>query len=91
MGEVFTFVDATHLISKASLWEERDEAKKQKFEKQNNEVLPKVARDKQAKIGCKGGSSVDIQSGKSQLQTRGVFALLLLGLLQLGRKFIFAR
>jgi IS5 family transposase len=73
MSEVFTFVDATHLISKASLWEERDEARKQRFEKLNNEVLPKVARDKQAKIGCKGGSkfwygykkhvSVDIQSG----------------------------
>jgi IS5 family transposase len=73
MSEVFTFVDATHLISKASLWEERDEARKQKFEKLNNEVLPKVAKDKQARIGCKGGSkfwygykkhvSVDIQSG----------------------------
>ena len=24
MSEVFTFVDATHLISKANLWEERD-------------------------------------------------------------------
>ena len=73
MSEVFTFVDATHLISKASLWEERDEARKQKFEQLNNKVLPKVARDKQARIGCKGGSkfwygykkhvSVDIQSG----------------------------
>lgn len=28
MSEVFTFVDATHLISKASLWEERDEARR---------------------------------------------------------------
>jgi len=73
MSEVFTFVDATHLISKASLWEERDIAKQKKFEKLNNEVLPKVARDKQARIGCKGGTkfwygykkhvSVDIQSG----------------------------
>lgn len=73
MSEIFTFVDATHLISKASLWEERDEARKQKFEKLNNEVLPKVAKDKQARIGCKGGSkfwygykkhvSVDMQSG----------------------------
>ena len=73
MGEVFTFVDASHLISKASLWEERDEARKQKYEKLNNEVLPKVACDKQARIGCKGGSkfwygykkhvSVDMQSG----------------------------
>lgn len=73
MGEVFTFVDATHLISKARLWEERDAARKKKYEKLNNETLPKVARDKQVKIDCKGGSkfwygykkhvSVDIQSG----------------------------
>jgi len=73
MSEVFTFVDASHLIAKASLWEERDEARKQKYEKLNNEVLPKVARDKQARIGCKGKNkfwygykkhvSVDMQSG----------------------------
>jgi len=73
MSEVFTFVDASHLISKASLWEERDEARRKKYEKLNNEILPKVARDKQARIGCKGGSkfwygykkhvSVDMQSG----------------------------
>ncbi len=73
MSEVFTFVDASHLISKASLWTERDELRKQKYDKLNNETLPKVANDKQAKIGCKGGNkfwygykkhvSVDIQSG----------------------------
>lgn len=73
MSEVFTFVDASHLISKASLWVERDEARRKKYEKLNNEVLPKVARDKQARIGCKGGNkfwygykkhvSVDMQSG----------------------------
>lgn len=73
MSEVFTFVDASHLISKANLWEERDEARKQKYEKLNNETLPKVANDKQARIGCKGGNkfwygykkhvSVDMQSG----------------------------
>lgn len=72
MNEVFTFVDASHLISKASLWEERDEALKQKYEKLNNEVLPKVAYDKQARTGCKGKNkywygykkhiSVDMQS-----------------------------
>jgi transposase len=28
MSEVFTFVDASHLISKANLWEERDEARR---------------------------------------------------------------
>ena len=33
MNEVFTFVDATHLVSKAKLWEERDEAIKKKYKK----------------------------------------------------------
>lgn len=73
MSEVFTFVDASHLISKANLWEERDEAKKRKYDKLNNETLSKVAHDKQARIGCKGNNkywygykkhtSVDMQSG----------------------------
>ena len=73
MSEVFTFVDASHLVSKANLWQERDEAIKKKYEKLNNEVLPKVAHDTQARIGCKGKSkywygykkhvSVDMQSG----------------------------
>jgi IS5 family transposase len=73
MSEVFTFVDATHLIAKATLWEERDKARQQKIEQLNNEVLPKVAVDKQARIGCKGKKkywygykehvSVDMQSG----------------------------
>lgn len=73
MSEVFTFVDASHLISKANLWQERDEAIKKKYEKLNNEVLPKIAHDKQARIGCKGKNkhwygykkhvSVDMQSG----------------------------
>ena len=73
MSEVFTFVDASHLITKANLWKERDEAIKKRYEKLNNEVLPKVAKDKQARIGCKGKDkfwygfkkhvSVDMQSG----------------------------
>lgn len=54
MKEAFTFVDATHLIAKAMLWEERDKARPQKIDTLNNEVLPKVAADKQARIGCKG-------------------------------------
>ncbi|WCR56399.1 transposase [Rickettsia asembonensis] len=72
-SEVFTFVDVSHLISKASLWEERDELRKQKYDKLNNKSLSKVANDKRTKIGCKGGNkfwygykkhvSVDIQSG----------------------------
>ena len=53
MNETFTFVDASHLIAKANLWEERDKAIQDKYEKLNNQVLPKVACDKQARIGCK--------------------------------------
>lgn len=73
MSEVFTFVDASHLISKANLWEEKDKLIGKKIEKLNNETLPKVAQDKQARIGCKGKNkfwygykrhvSVDMQSG----------------------------
>ncbi len=73
MNEVFSFVDASHLISKANLWQERDKAIKKKYDKLNNETLPKVAHDKQARIGCKGKdkywygykkhASVDMQSG----------------------------
>jgi IS5 family transposase len=73
MSEVFTFVDSAHLISKAQLWEERDKIIKQKYDKLNNVILPKVASDKQARIGCKGKGkfwygfkthrSVDMQSG----------------------------
>jgi IS5 family transposase len=73
INEVFSFVDASHLISKANLWKERDDAIKKKYDKLNNDVLPKVAVDKQARIGCKGKSkywygykkhaSVDMQSG----------------------------
>jgi len=73
MSEVFTFVDASHLITKAKLWKERDDVIKLKYDKLNNETLPKVAHDKQARIGCKGKDkfwygykkhvSVDMQSG----------------------------
>lgn len=73
MNEVFSFVDASHLIAKANLWQERDKAIQAKYEQLNNEVLPNVAADKQARIGCKGKDkywygykqhvSVDMQSG----------------------------
>lgn len=73
MNEVFTFVDATTLISKANLWEERDAARQQHYETLNNETLPKVAHDTQARIGSKGKNkfwygfkkhlSLDMQSG----------------------------
>lgn len=71
--EVFTFVDASQLISKLTTWDERDKAIKQGLEKFNNGTASKVAVDKQARFGCKGNNkywygykehaSVDMQSG----------------------------
>jgi len=75
-SEVFTFVDATHLISKAKLWQERDAAIAAGYEKLNNQVLAQVAADPEARIGCKGKdkfwygykqhTSVDMSSGLIQ-------------------------
>lgn len=73
MNEVFSFIDTSQLIAKANLWQDRDKAIKEKCEKLNNETLPKVAYDKDARIGCKGKDqywysykkhiSVDMHSG----------------------------
>ncbi len=51
----------------------RDKAIKEKYNKLNNETLPKFAKDKEANLGCKGGNkfwygfkknvSIDMQSG----------------------------
>lgn len=73
MSEVFTFVDATHLISKVGLWKERDKAIELKLESLNNKTLEKVSTDKDAKFGAKSKdkiwygykqhTSVNMQSG----------------------------
>lgn len=72
-SEVFTFVDSTALISKLSLWEERDKAITAGYEKLNNEILPEVSADSEARIGAKSEKkfwygfkkhiAVDMQSG----------------------------
>ena len=73
-AEVFTFIDATALVSKLSIWEERDKAIKEGYEKLNNEVLPNIeTADPEAKIGSKSAKkfwygfkkhvAVDMQSG----------------------------
>lgn len=54
ISNVFTFVDASQMISKAALWEERDKAIAEGIEKLNNMVVDKFAADKQARFGCKG-------------------------------------
>jgi len=57
MNEVFTFIiDVSSLISKSTLWKERDQAIKEKYDKLNNEILPKFTQDKQADFGCKGSN-----------------------------------
>ena len=71
--EVFTFVDASQLISKLTTWSDRDKAIKMGLETFNNDTICKVSADKQAWFGCKGNKqywfgykehvSVDMQSG----------------------------
>jgi IS5 family transposase len=53
MTETFTFIDSSALISKLNLWEERDKAIQEGYEKLNNEVISKVSADPEAKIGAK--------------------------------------
>lgn len=56
MREIFTFVDASQMISKLATWEERDKAIGQGLEKYNNAVAAseKVeVRDREARYGCK--------------------------------------
>lgn len=72
-SEVFTFVDSSALVSKLTLWEERDKAIAAGYEKLNNTVLPEVASDPEATIGAKSKNKfwygfkkhlgVDMQSG----------------------------
>ena len=53
MSEVFTFVDATHLISKATLWKERDrliEKKLEQLKKINNRTSAAKKAEEKDKI-----------------------------------------
>lgn len=52
---VFTFVDATHLISKASVWEQRDRGIQAGIERLSNETVGRVSSDPDARFGRKGG------------------------------------
>jgi len=73
LTEVFTFIDATALTSKLSMWEEKDKSIQDGYEKLNNVNLPKYAKDKDVRIGAKSKTkfwfgykkhvSVDTQSG----------------------------
>jgi len=64
MREVFTFVDASHLISKVNIWEDRDKLIEKGEKSFNNKALEKnskenkksssIKADTQARMGCKG-------------------------------------
>jgi len=72
-GDTFTFMDASKVISKVSLWEERDKAIGDGHDKLNNQVINKYTADKDGKWGAKGKndfwfgykrhSSVDMRHG----------------------------
>lgn len=57
-GNVFTFVDASSIISKTSLWKERDKAIKDGKEKLDNAVVGKYSSDKDARWGAKSKSKI---------------------------------
>jgi transposase, IS5 family len=52
--EAFTFVDATHLITKSNLWKERDRVIAEKQQKLNNSNISGLTADKDARLGKKG-------------------------------------
>lgn len=56
VSDCFTFIDATAVISKANLWEERDKALSDKEKTLNNENIEKYSTDPDARIGCKGSN-----------------------------------
>jgi transposase, IS5 family len=54
VSDVFQFVDATAIITKNALWEERDRAIADGLEQLDNQQVGKYAADKDARTGCKG-------------------------------------
>lgn len=57
-GNVFTFIDASTIITKAALWEERDRALKDGEQKLNNSNVAKYAADSDAKWGAKSKNKI---------------------------------
>jgi len=52
-GDVFKFIDASAIVTKTALWEERDRAIAKGEEKLNNKNVSNYATDKEAKWGAK--------------------------------------
>lgn len=57
-GNVFTFIDASTIITKTALWEERDQALKDGEAKLNNTNVSKYAADTDARWGAKSKNNL---------------------------------
>lgn len=57
-GNIFYFMDASTIISKTALWEERDKAIKDGHDKLNNLIIKDYAADKQARWGAKSKKNI---------------------------------
>jgi transposase, IS5 family len=57
-GDVFKFIDASAIVTKTALWEERDRAIKSGEEKLNNENVANYAVDKEARWGAKSKNNI---------------------------------
>lgn len=57
-GNVFTFIDASAIVSKTALWAERDEAIKDGEKKLNNQNVENYAADQDARWGAKSKTNI---------------------------------
>lgn len=57
-GDVFKFIDASSIVTKTKLWNERDKAIAAGEEKLNNKVVNNYTADKDAKWGAKSKSNI---------------------------------
>ena len=57
-GDFFKFIDASSIVTKTALWEERDEAIKNGEKKLNNTNVKKYASDKDARWGAKSKNKI---------------------------------
>lgn len=57
-GEVFTFIDASSIITKTALWDERDKAIADGEEKLKNAIVNNYTADKDAKWGAKSKNNI---------------------------------
>jgi IS5 family transposase len=57
-GNIFYFIDASTIITKSALWEERDRAIKDGHDKLNNLVVKDYVTDKQARWGAKSKRNI---------------------------------